>query len=420
MSSDCTKARALRRRLLHQWRARGFEPRTSPLSGVRCVPLCAVLSPERIGSRKGCSRRCRFVVFARRLGVSGGGRGSLVAVGRAVVSVGRGPARVLDRRGRSGLSAASGGPRRPGYVCSRRAGWPRARPVPCADGRSDPGAGPWPGGRVVADPPARDGERPLAGPAAACHLAIARGRPGPLALRRQCRALAGRVGRALERGQGPVVQPVATGPVLGHLRRASARWRGTGSTLSRRSGSTPACRRDEALRLEWADVDLAGEAQRAAEVHRRNRRRSLKTPGLGGGRALARRAGRHAGRVAAGAAGSRAWVFPGVKRTGPWTGGTRGKRAGEILRLAAGEIGLAGVTPDTLRHSFATAPARGLVRLLRRSRSSRSCGTPRHARRSTTSTPTPPRLASARGRDRVLIERIASILKPPTAGGALA
>ena len=48
------------------------------------------------------------------------------------------------------------------------------------------------------------------------------------------------------------------------------------------------------------------------------------------------------------------WVFPGVRRQGPWLNATNGVRALKQLQAVAGEIGLGRVTWHGLRHSFAT------------------------------------------------------------------
>ena len=49
-----------------------------------------------------------------------------------------------------------------------------------------------------------------------------------------------------------------------------------------------------------------------------------------------------------------AWVFPGVRRQGPWTGGKCGERACDRIRQAGQEVGVAGLTLLSLRHAFAT------------------------------------------------------------------
>ena len=48
------------------------------------------------------------------------------------------------------------------------------------------------------------------------------------------------------------------------------------------------------------------------------------------------------------------WVFPGVRLRGPWTGGACGTRACDQLRRAGEELGIAGLTLASLRHTFAT------------------------------------------------------------------
>lgn len=48
------------------------------------------------------------------------------------------------------------------------------------------------------------------------------------------------------------------------------------------------------------------------------------------------------------------WLFPGVKRIGPWSGGPYGRRAVDCLITAARRAGVEGVTFASLRHSWAT------------------------------------------------------------------
>jgi integrase len=68
------------------------------------------------------------------------------------------------------------------------------------------------------------------------------------------------------------------------------------------------------------------------------------------------------------------WVFPGVKRRGPWTGGCPGTKALDLVKAAGERAGIEGLTILDFRHSFATL-AEGwglgeleLMRLLRHSR----------------------------------------------------
>jgi integrase len=48
------------------------------------------------------------------------------------------------------------------------------------------------------------------------------------------------------------------------------------------------------------------------------------------------------------------WLFPGMRKTGPWTGGACGARACDRIREAGRQCGVAGFTLLSLRHSFAT------------------------------------------------------------------
>ncbi len=49
-----------------------------------------------------------------------------------------------------------------------------------------------------------------------------------------------------------------------------------------------------------------------------------------------------------------AWVFPGIRELGPWTGGACGERACDRVRQAGQEVGVAGFTLQSLRHTWAT------------------------------------------------------------------
>lgn len=49
------------------------------------------------------------------------------------------------------------------------------------------------------------------------------------------------------------------------------------------------------------------------------------------------------------------WLFPGVRRVGPWTGGTAATRALGALQRAAARVGVARVTWHALRHAYGTA-----------------------------------------------------------------
>jgi integrase len=47
------------------------------------------------------------------------------------------------------------------------------------------------------------------------------------------------------------------------------------------------------------------------------------------------------------------WVFPGVTRVGPWTGGSPGYRPGDWLAEAGDAVGIEGLTFHSLRHTLA-------------------------------------------------------------------
>jgi len=48
------------------------------------------------------------------------------------------------------------------------------------------------------------------------------------------------------------------------------------------------------------------------------------------------------------------WLFAGIKQLGPWTGGASGDRACDRLKAVGEELGVDGLTINSLRHTFAT------------------------------------------------------------------
>ena len=52
------------------------------------------------------------------------------------------------------------------------------------------------------------------------------------------------------------------------------------------------------------------------------------------------------------------WVFPGLKRIGPWTGGEFGRRSIDALRVAAAAVGIPWISWHALRHTYATTAVR--------------------------------------------------------------
>lgn len=116
-------------------------------------------------------------------------------------------------------------------------------------------------------------------------------------------------------------------------------------------------RRNEALRLRWEDLDLSAGFAFVRPNGARLKTRSSAAP-VPMPSALVEILGAWVMR-----AGSE-WALPRSDRRGPWTGGTAGRRAGDLLKAAGLEAGVEGFTPHTLRHSLAThlASAWGLTR----------------------------------------------------------
>lgn len=106
-------------------------------------------------------------------------------------------------------------------------------------------------------------------------------------------------------------------------------------------------RRKEALRLQVQDVDLA-----AKRVHVVERDERLKTVSSAAPvpmcPELATILEPWISRTLS------VWLFPGVRRRGPWTGGTSGKSAGDRIKQVGEDCGVEGLTLGSLRHTFAT------------------------------------------------------------------
>jgi integrase len=149
--------------------------------------------------------------------------------------------------------------------------------------------------------------------------------------------------------KNPPLSVAEVARLLEHLERFAGTWEGHRLFALVATVASTGLRRDEALRLLVADLDLRG---RTLAVVERSRR--LKTAGSARvvglpdllSRALAAWVVRLDGLP---------WLFPGVRLRGPWVGGMAGARAIDHLRRAAREAGIA--TPATwhgLRHSFGT------------------------------------------------------------------
>lgn len=148
--------------------------------------------------------------------------------------------------------------------------------------------------------------------------------------------------------------PAEVGRVLAHLARDAGSWEGGRLHALACVLAYAGLRKMEALHLRAEDVDLRGGFLRV-----RPNGRPLKTRSSAATvpmpdrlvevlRAWLPRCGSP-------------WLFPGATRKGPWTGGSKGRRAADRLRAAGEAVGVPGFTPHTLRHSLATTlAARGV------------------------------------------------------------
>ena len=140
------------------------------------------------------------------------------------------------------------------------------------------------------------------------------------------------------------------GRVLDHLRSQASTWEGGRLYALAAVVAYTGLRRDEALYLRTEDVNIT------VCVLRIVARRRLKTLGSEASVPMPTELVKiletwvpRTGSV---------WLFPGVRRVGPWTGGTCGERAGDVLKNAAQMVGVEGFTLLSLRHTFATLARR--------------------------------------------------------------
>lgn len=135
--------------------------------------------------------------------------------------------------------------------------------------------------------------------------------------------------------------------VLGYLRQMAARsWLGERLYALAATVAYTGLRRDEVLTLKVEDVSLFMALITVSDRQRRKTERSASVVPIP--RELSEILAYWLPRC-----GSE-WLFPGVRRQGPWTGGACGERACDRVRQAGQEVGVAGFTLLSLRHSFAT------------------------------------------------------------------
>ena len=137
------------------------------------------------------------------------------------------------------------------------------------------------------------------------------------------------------------------GRVLKSLAAGASGWEGGRLQALVAVLSYTGLRKTEALRLKVADVDLES---RMLHVRRNGKRLKTRKSAAPVPMPVALE------RILAGwipRAGSD-WLFPGVKKFGPWTGGTSSKRAPDRIRGAGAGVGVPDFTPSSLRRSAAT------------------------------------------------------------------
>jgi integrase len=136
------------------------------------------------------------------------------------------------------------------------------------------------------------------------------------------------------------------GRVLALLRSRSETWTGGRLHALAATIAYAALRRDEALTLRQEDVSLAtGLLAVSARTRRKTFASAASVPICPELADVLRdwlpRCGSE-------------WVFPGARGKGPWTGGACGTRPCDLIRQAGEEVGVEGLTLQSLRHAWAT------------------------------------------------------------------
>lgn len=134
--------------------------------------------------------------------------------------------------------------------------------------------------------------------------------------------------------------------VLEHLGEQTVEWKGHRLYALAATVAYTGLRRDEAMTLTVDDVNLAIELITVSDHLRRKTEKSAAVVPIP--RELSVILADWLPRCGC------EWLFPGVRMVGPWTGGACGARPCDRIRQAGQEVGVAGLTFLSLRHSFAT------------------------------------------------------------------
>lgn len=141
-------------------------------------------------------------------------------------------------------------------------------------------------------------------------------------------------------------EPAEIGRLLDHLEAHSLGWQGHRLYALTALVCYTGLRRAEALHLQVGDVRLA---ERLIWVVPRRR---LKTEASAAPVGIAPELSPILAAWVPRTGG--AWLFPGARRRGPWTGGAKDSRALERLQAAARAVGIGRITWRSLRHTVAT------------------------------------------------------------------